>query len=316
MIGNRFVSAVLVVAAVAAFAIAPALAKKPVRVVSTAEELDKLIVALRAEAEQYAKAPGDAAPPESTVTESVHFTPAVADALAEALRHDPKADPLEELFVACHLVTPLAMAKDELISKLQPELIGLLGRAQFRKLPSPDQQTLADLNPPAKSNPADAQRYERLRQAALDKKHADEQAVVRHNRLARQFQQAVKAAMILPGDEKADKALTALLTAEIEDQWDTYAPTLEVIKARAVGMKPEQAKRYYECIRDLAKKHPSKRPHADPTSPRYDDKAASTFATKEMWFARDGLNVANLLATAAREPALIVPGEKTKPPRR
>ncbi|KKL86505.1 hypothetical protein LCGC14_1944080, partial [marine sediment metagenome] len=90
----------------------------------------------------------------------------------------------------------------------------------------------------------------------------------------------------------------------------TYTTTLSAVKAQAVHMKAKQAKTYYDRILAVARKHPKARPYADPTKPKYSSTANSSFQSRKRHFAAEALRIVNLLATAAKEPAVIVPGQK------
>lgn len=294
-----------------------AAAKKPYRILTSAEDFDKLLAQLTAQGEAYAQAPGDAAPPPAKAMAGVEYSLESVEHLQKAFKATGK-DALADLYVAHQLLQPMHKAGDELLRKFQPVMDRLLARCRYKPMPQWPRAMLADLNPP-KSLPKPAQQARMKRRGeALAKKRAAEQAVVKHNRMVNALEATLKELMVLTGDEKADQALLDQFDREVEQRWCTFEVTLSAVRKQAVRMKQAQAKRYYDRILQRAQRVRGQRDYADPTRPRYSDKDNSSFDTRRRYFAAEALKVVNLVATSAKAPAVIVPGEKppVRKPRR
>ena len=307
----RTLTGVLLVVAILA---GPAWARRRYLTPTSAEDFQKLLAQLTPQAENYAQAPGDASPAPSPIMRNVQYTLRSAEQLRRALRTKLK-DPQAELYLIYQLLQPLPMAGDDLLAKLRPTLTELLQRCRYQSMPTWPRATLQLLKRPRKPLPGHlAQAREKRRQAALAQKRTTEQAIVKQNRLANALEKLLKSLLVLTGDEEASQAMLDRLSREIQRRWCTYRDTLEAIRKQAVHMKKDQAEKYYDHILRLARQVPRQRHYADPTQPIYRDDGNSSFRSQRLHFAADALRVVNLLATSARQPAVLLPGEK--PPKR
>jgi len=306
----------LLTAALLAAAASPAVARKDYEKPTSAEDFKKILTALAAEAEAYAQRPGDAAPTPGKLLEDVMYVPESAGQLDKALQATHK-DPLAQLHVAWQLLQPLHMAGNDLLRKLRPTLTKLLDQCTYKTMPTWPTRMLLELKPPPRQLGRDeARRRAKARTAHQAKKHATEYALVKHNRMANALEKTIKSLLVLMADEKADEALLERLGREVDLDWITFEYTLEAVRDQAVHMKKDRAKLYYDRLLAQARKVPRKKAYADPTRALYSETENSTFHTEQKWFALDDLKVVNLLATSAREPAVILPKEPGKRPRR
>ncbi|HET6427142.1 MAG TPA: hypothetical protein VFJ30_01945 [Phycisphaerae bacterium] len=305
----------LVAAIAFALAAAGAAAKKQYATPVSAEDFEKLLQPLAEQAEAYAKQGGDPAPTPGKEMASIQYSVQSGAQLAKALQARHK-DPLAEMHIAWQLLQPLSMAGDELLVRLRPAMVELLGRCEYQPMPDWPASILQTLAPDRKDTPKNLVELRRQRrEAALAQKRNAERAIVKHNRMAQALEQTLKSLLVLMGDEKADQALLARFRSEVQMKWTTYAHTLQAIRGQAVRMKKEQAKVYYDALLDVVREHPKPREHADPTRPAYSDTGNSTFETRPHDVPAETLKVVNLLATSAREPAVIVAPDK-RPPRK
>ncbi|KPK79055.1 MAG: hypothetical protein AMJ81_13835, partial [Phycisphaerae bacterium SM23_33] len=269
----------------------------------------KILAQLTAEAEAYVQAGGDGGPGPSKAVESVEYSAASVERLQGALRFKHK-DPLAELYVAYQLLQPLYQAGNELLRKFQPMMNELLGRCRYEAMPNWPRQMLSDLNVPEKLPKLEQKLRMQRRDAALAKKRAAEQAVVKRNRTVNALEKTLKELMVLMADEKADDAVLERLAEEVKQRWTTFEVTLSALREQAVDMKQPQAKKYYHRMIQQARQIPGQKEYADPARPKYSDKENSSFHSKRMYFAKEAVLVVNVLAVSAREPAVIIPGEK------
>lgn len=295
---------------------APA-AKKAYRTVTGEADFEKLLGQLTAEAQAYAESGGDGAPAASAATAGVEYSLESVKPLQEAFSAKQK-DPLANLYVAYQLLQPMYKAGNELLRKFQPTMNQLLDRCRYKSMPKWPRQMLSDLNPPAKLPRHLQQARLKRRNEALARKRSAEQAVVKHNRMVHALNTTLKELMVLMGEQKADEALLDQFEREVKLRWSTFEVTLSAVRKQAVHMKQPQAKRYYRRMLDEARRVRGQKQYADPASPRYSDKENSSFRSERKHFAAEALKVVNLVATSAREPAVIVPGEKppAKKPRK
>jgi len=304
--GRCMTAALLAALAVAA----PAAAKTRYKTLATEADFEALAAELLPAAVRYAEADNDAAPPAHDAVKDVEYAPKSAEHLAKALLKGHK-DPLARLYVAWQLLRPLERVGDKHLAKLRAPLLQLFGLCRYREMPNWPPHKLAKLTIPKRRMPRlERQRREADRRKLLAEKTAADRAVVKFNRLAAAMQKDLKLLLVRMGQRQADEVLIARLGEEESGDWNTYATTLECIRAEAVRMPGEQAKRYYEALRRLMKRSNEKRTYRDPTRPQYSSEQNSSFAAQPRWFAHEVAKVINLLATSAREPAVIVPQDK------
>ena len=302
-----------------AFAAAPAARKPGLETPRTREDFDKIVEALKPEAKAFAEGGGDNAPKVSDVVKKLQYLPKSTIALSKALqtRHG-KA--MEHVYVVYQLTQPLKMAGDETLRRVKPALARLLMQhSTYRQLPRWPSGTLRRLVPPA-NLPADklAKEMPKLQKVREDKLAA-ERPVVKHNRLVNALEVTLKTLLILVGEKQVDDMLLERLAQEEANRTATCYTTLAVIKDRARKMKQEQAKIYYQALRKLADKvGPVKKHYVDPTRPSYSLTGNSSFQATHSYFMISALQTVNVVATAAKEPAVKVPTVKEldKRPRR
>ena len=302
-----------------AFAAAPAARKPSLETPKSREDFDKIVEALKPQAKAFAEGGGDNAPTVSDVVKKLQYVPDSTIALNKALqaRH---GKPMEQAYVVYQLIQPLKMASDETLRRVKPALVRLLKQHRtYKQLPRWPSGTLRRLVPPA-NLPADklAKEMPKL-QKVRQEKLAAERPAVKHNRLVNALEVTLKALLILVGEKQVDDLLLGRLVQEEANRMGTCYTTLSVIRDRARKMKREQAKIYYKALRELVDKvGPVKKHYIDPTRPRYSLTGNSSFQSTHSYFIISALQTINLVATAAKEPAVNVPTVKAldKPPRR
>lgn len=303
-------------AAVAALAVTVMGAKHQYRTLKTADHFDKLLAELTAEAESYAASSGDGPPTTSKAVSGIEYATEAAQHLAKAIQK-PHTQQLVRLHVAYQLIQPLDNAGAAQLRSLKPALLGLFEICRYKPMPSWPEHKLQVLAQTDENLSKEARkRREAARREFLAEKKAAERAVVKFNRLAGALQQHLKVLLVRMGSEQADELLLARLSKEELSRWNTFDNTLEVIGSEAVRMAQPQAKRHYDALRQHMGRSRRKRAYLDPTRPVYSHTGNSSFARREIWFAQAAAKVVNLLATTAKEPAIIVPGEKRPRDRR
>ncbi len=285
--------------------------KPPMEVPTTGAAFDKIIAALKPQAEAFAKAGDDKGPTLSQVIKRVQYSPKSAQPLSNALTAR-LGDPLAEMYVAYQLLQPLTRASNETIQPVKPVLLRLLGqRCRHKTMPRWPKGTLTTLNPPADLPPdklmGEMQRIQKIR----DQKLTAERPVAKHNRMVRQLERTIKNLLAMLGDNPADEALLQRLGQEYQHKLITYEDTLAAIKAEAGRMKQARAKKLYKQIKHMAFQAGAIRQHyTDPTAPNYSITGNSGFHARQTYFAVSALTVVNLLATPAKEPAVPIPDVK------
>ena len=306
---TRYVLSATILALV--FAAAPAARKPSLETPKSSGDFGKIVEALKPQAKAFAEDRGDAAPTVSDEVKKLQYVPDSTIALSKALqaRH---GKPIEQVYVVYQLTQPLKMASDETLRRIKPALIRLLKRhCTYKRFPRWPPGTLRRLVPPA-NLPADrlAKEMPKL-QKVRQEKLAAEKPTVKHNRLVGSLEVSLKTLLILVGDKQVDKLLLERLVQEEAGGMSTCYTTLSVIRTRALKMKQEQAKIYYKALRELADKvGPVKKHYVDPTRPRYSLTGNSSFAGGPSYFIITALQTVNLVATAAKEPAVKVPTAK------
>lgn len=294
-----------------AFAAAPAARKPSLETPKTREDFDKIVEALKPQAKAFAEGRGDNAPTVSDVVKKLQYMPDSTIALSKALqgRH---GKPMEQMYVVYQLTQPLKMAGDKTLRRAKPALVRLLKQhSTYKQLPRWPSATLRRLVPPA-NLPADklAKEMPKLQKVRQDKLAA-ERPPVKHNRLVNALEVTLKTLLIMVGEKQVDDLLLERLVQEEASRMATCYTTLSVIKNRALKMKQEQAKIYYKALRELADKVGAVKKHyVYPTRPRYSLTGNSSFESAHSYFIITALQTVNLVATAAKEPAVNVPTEK------
>jgi hypothetical protein len=311
----RFARRLLAAALATAAAGATAHAGKGLQTLSAPEDFRKLLEVLQGEAETFAQADSDQPPAAHPAVTKVQYDPAAVEPFEQALLTEHKL-PLARLYLIYQLLQPLDSAGDEHLAKLRGPLLKVFALCTYRRMPTWPAHKLQKLVlPERRMSKLERQRREEEKRTFLEEKRAKERAVVRHNRTAHAIGKALKVLLIRMRQEQADEVLLARLAKEDDDRWSTYQTTLDGIRAEAVYMRQPQAKRYYDGLLKLYRQNKRKRRYDDPTNPNYSEKENSSFHSREGWFAQESAGVINLVSTSAREPAVVVPGER-QPPRR
>lgn len=290
--------------------VAPAAPKEPMQVPTTVAAFDKIVEQLKAEAEAFLKANDDKGPTLSPALKRVQYTEECAQPLAKALK-DHRGGTPEDLYIACQLVQPLKMAGDEAIRPTRPALVQLLNaHCRYKPMPRWPQGTVATLNPPP-SLPADQllKLMPKINELRREKAKA-ERPIVKHNRTVRQLEGTIKRLLAMLGDASADEILLKRLVAEEQSKLVTYEDTLAAIKAEAENMKQPRAKKMYEQLKAIALRGGHRKNYLDPTQPNYSITGNSGFHSQPYYFGVSALQVVNILATFAKEPAVPIPDVK------
>ncbi len=290
---------------------AAAAPKESASVPTTTEAFDKLVAQLKVEAEAFAKAGDDKGPELSSVVKGVQYTKESAQPLFKTLsaRSGP---PLEELYIAYQLLQPLKMADNDAIRPTKPVLLRLFNtRCQYRPMPRWPQQTLATLNPPPNMPPDQLMKQMETIQKLRREKTQAEQPLVKHNRAVRALETTLKSLLAMLDETSCDEILLKRLAQEERDNLLTYEDTLSAIKAEIGDMKQPRAKMLYEQVKAMALNAGGKKRYTDSTRPNYSITGNSAFAQSEpQYFAISAMQVVNLLATPAKEPAVPIPDVK------
>ena len=288
----------------------PGAPKEPMQVPTTVEALAKIVQQLKGEAEAFAKGGDDKAPKVSKVVKRLQYSRESAQLLVEALK-GKYGDPLTELYVIYQLLQPLKMAGNETIRPAKTALLNLLNRrCRYERMPRWPRAKLAILNPPP-NLPADEliKRMQKVHQLRREKTTA-ERPIIKRNRVVRAVETTVKRLLAMLGDASADEALLKRLAFEETHRLTTYEDTLAAIKAQAEHMKQPRAKRIYEQLKAMAYQVGRKKHYLDPTSPKYSLTGNSGFDSKPLYFAVSTLQVVNIVATFAKQPAVPIPDVK------
>ncbi len=278
---------------------------------SQAEEaIEKLVAALKPEADAFAEANDDRGPAPNERVKRLQYTNESIKPLTKAMG-GRYGKPAAEMYVCYQLLQPLRMANDETLRPLKPTLLHLLQRrCRYEPMPRWPKNSLAALNPAANLSHEELAKEMRLIQQRRDEKKKAEMPVVKLNRTVREVEKTTKHLLALMADNSADEALLKRLEAEERAGLITYHDTLEAIRDRTRKMEQSRAKKLYEKLKALAFSVGKKKRYVDPTRPSYGVTGNSSFQTHEDYFGVSAAKVVNLLATAAKEPAVPIPDVK------
>ena len=285
-------------------------AKVPLETPTTDAEFEKIVGELKVEARKFAEAKNDEGPPQSSIVAKIQYSPKSSAPLIKTLKSLSEKPPAK-LYITHQLVSPMTKASDETIRPLVPILIDMLGKdCVYKSMPGLPRSTLDKLKSSKKESP------ERIkhRNEARRKKADDERAVVKYNRTVHALEKTVKQLLVLIGDPAADEALLKRLESEKKRRMATFEDTLVVIKSEAGRMKPDRAKKFYDRLKAMAYSDKRQKRYSDPTKPIYKADKKSSFTSRKIHFAVSTLKMVNILATAAKQPAVKIPGEK--PPKK
>ncbi|MCK4626875.1 MAG: hypothetical protein KAV00_16305 [Phycisphaerae bacterium] len=278
---------------------------------TTDADFKKIVGELKTQAKTFAEAADDKAPSQSKITAKIRYSPKSSAPLIKTLKA-LSGKPPAKLYITYQLISPMTKASDETIRPLVPMLIDMLGKdCVYKSMPRWPRATLDKLKPPKKKDSAE---QKKRRNEARRKKTDDEQSVVKHNRTVNALEKTVKQLLVLINDPKADETLLRKITREHKKRLATFKETLLVIKSEAGRMKPDRAKKFYDRLKIMAFKDNKQKQYSDPTKPVYKAQKNSSFAAERANFAVSAIEVINVLATSAKQPAVKLPG--TKPPKK
>jgi len=287
----------------------PAADKKTLQTPTTHKEFKAITDALKAEGQAYDKAGGDKAPPLSDAVKRVQYTAKATAALQKALG-TRYGGGLADLYVKHQLLQPLKMADNKTLRPLQGYLVGLLGRCQYKPMPKWPRHMIAALYLPNGLPPDKQLQAMKKMNEIRQKKHRAEQKVAKENAIVNAVEKTVKHLLVLMDHAGADAALVKRLKFEEAKRYGTFHDTLAVIKAEAVRMKQPRAKKLYQALKAIGYSVGVKRNYIDWSAPRYSSSANSGYGSRPAYFGVATLQVVNVLATAAKEPAVKIPDVK------
>ena len=308
---HSMLAALAVTALLAVASLAPAGPKDLMQVPTTPEAFDKIVAQLKTEAEAFAKADDDKAPALSNTIKRVQYSEKSGPALANVLQARHSKELMENLYVAYQLVVPLKMAGNETILAVKPGLLKLLrAHCRYKPMPQWPAASLAALNPSPSLPPDQLMKKMEQVHELRRQKAAGERPIVKHNRTIHALESTLKRLLAMVGDPAADEELLRRLAVEERSNLGTYEDTLAAIKAEAGQMERARAKRLYQQLKDLAFRVGTRKYYLNPTRPNYSLTGNSAFESRPAYFAVSTLQVVNLLATTAKEPAVPIPDVK------
>lgn len=309
---SRYLLTAMILATAVGAGRAPA-ARKPLQIPKTEEDFETIVRTLKIEAHSFAQADDDEGPTPSKTVALLEYTAASSDALVEVLQAD-HGEGVEHLYVAYQLCQPLKMSGDEVLRAVRPAVVSLLeDHCKYKSMPHWPATMLHQLRPLAEGlSPGELKAAKKAREQARRKKQAAEWAVVKHNRTAGALADTLKKLLGLMSDKLADELLLRQLNREDARRLATYKVTLAAIRDQAVRMDRERAKACYDRLKAMAMHADGKvKNYLDPARPKYNPAADSRFEYVRGNFVVEALKVVNLMATAAKQPAVKIPGEKT-----
>lgn len=277
---------------------------------TTDAAFEEIVGELKTQAETFAEADDDKAPSQSEAVAKTRYSPESSAPLLKTLKA-LSGKPPEKLYITHQLLGPLTKASDETIRPLVPVLIGILDKnCVYKPMPKWPKSMLDKLKPSKK----DSLERENLRIATLAKKTSAEQKIVKHNKTVRALEKTIKQLLVLIDDPKADEALLQKIAHEHKRRRATFEDTLSIIKSEAGQMEDDRAKKFYDRFKTMAFSDNKLRKYSSPTSPAYETEKNSSFASVKINFTVSAIEVINVLATSANQPAVKIP--ETKPPKK
>jgi hypothetical protein len=170
-------------------------------------------------------------------------------------------------------------------------------------------QTLANLNATGSDTRDLVKQMEKINKVREEKKTAEE-PVVKYNRTVAALEKTLKQLLVMMADPGADEALLTRLAGEENQQSLAYEDTLAIIKTESPNMDQPRAKRFYDRLIALAHSVGVKKTYYNYADPSYSITANSGWRSQQGYFAVSALTVVNVLATAAKEPAVKIPDVK------
>jgi hypothetical protein len=283
-----------------------AAAEEPSTPVGDVTALNNLLAQIAAEAAVWAGDDKADDVPATALLKDVYPTEANLAWLSGELGKVQSKNHAEDLFIRFQLLQPLRQASTASLRKLIGSAERLGTAAKYEPLPQYTNAQLERLRMPA---PGDAtpDQVKRI-QAEQAKKLAADRSVIRNNMLVRRIQRTAMELHLLADQPQADQDIIKTLTNDADKGLVTYTDALAMIDARVTELNATRAKMFYDALKALLAKAGNKTADfTDPAKANYEPERNSTFATEHRMPGADLANVINVLATAARQPAVEVP---------
>jgi len=307
---QAFPAALSVLAVLAGTPRIPVATAQSVKSSQTEDAIEEFVAALKPEAEAFTKANDDRGPAPSEHANGLRYTNESIKPLTKAMSAR-YGKPVADMYVRYQLLQPLRTADEETLRPLKPTLLQLLERrCRYEPMPRWPKGALAALNPTANLSHEKLAREVRLIQQRRDEKKKAEMPIVKFNRTVREVEKTTKHLLALMADNSADEALVKRLKAEERAKLITYHDTLVAIRDQTANMERSRAKKLYDELKALAFSVGTKKRYVDPTRPNYSATGNSSFHVREDYFGVSVAKVVNLLATAAKQPAVPIPNVK------
>lgn len=263
-----------------------------------AADLAPVLEALRTDAQAWAQRETIEPPAVAAAVAALEPSQATLLALRRELAHAQSRDAAEDLYIRGQLLTPLNRASPEALRPLLPILASVGGAARFdESLPRYGDAELERLG-------ASGEQAARARERKLE---LDRQ-VLRRNLLARQMRRTLLELQLRADLPTADRSVLAAIRRDADDGLVTYLDALAAIEARSTDMPARRAKVFYDELRGLAGAAGGRQAEfVDPTDADLVGDRNAQFRRETRVPGQDVAELVNLLATAAREPAIEVP---------
>jgi len=271
----------------------------------------ELITTAREEAPRWLAAKGLNPPTPAPVSRRVLPSREVVVGLTAALAATHSDDPDENLYVLYQLLQP---ARDFAVTDLKnllPALAAVDAKAKYRPMfrLSPDRLLL--LQRAANQPNTEADRRAKPIRAA---KRKAEREVIKHNLLVRGARSTIARLRILAADARADQQVLAAIEVDLSDRRVTFLDGLAAIWGGVTLIDSDRAAGLYDRLKPVIRQLGDAEIRlADPTKLDQQLEGNSRFERTPRVVAADVAKVVNVLATAARKPAVAVPAAKNTP---
>ncbi len=241
---------------------------------------------------------------------SISYDAQTVDLLLAQLSAGRK-DPVN-LYVANLLISPLLMAKDEVVAKALPSLLAFRDKAgKYNEMPELSAAQLAALketdgSATATSGPSTqpSSAASKLQEAKL----AKERPLALHNQQLYLLEQNLAVLLLYGNDKKFDQQLLDLLKEAIAQQSWTYTDILSALRQQAGKMGQERAKVFYDALVELGDEHRlDKKVFRKLGMVKLEPADNSVIPQVTEYTGQRLVDAANILASAARQPAHKVP---------
>lgn len=272
------------------------------------------VKALQAEATEWAKDPALKKPAINSEVSAMTLTSVNLASLRRELSKPQGASPMDDLYIRCQLLQPLRTASPEIVRPLLPVVEQINARLQYMEMPKITPQQLAILKTPEKAGPGAAANGTDRIQAMREKKFEQERPAVRNNILVREIKATVTAIRLQADQPATDQLVVQSILTDAERKLATYKDTLAAIQAVVPSMKANRAKSFYDQLKRIIQLAGGKPLTCiEPDNATLNGEDVSTFVSATQYPGIDVAEVENLLATAARQPAVAMPSRDEQP---